>query len=126
LTEKKGHKVTVKWRNRSIHKYFKPKDQRDFDTAKQCAERGLELSGQAVNLDAESAQAWSYKTNLLLELVKLAEMEGEHQLQVDYQMRAAEAEQRTTELTEKEKKKREDDERKKVQSITDQSPPSQH
>jgi len=125
ITEKKENKVTVTWRNRQLLLYRKPEDQRDFNTAKQCAGRGLELIEQAINLDAESEQAWSYKTNLLIELVKLAEMQGDHQLKVDYQERGSEAQLRTAELTEKEKRRREDDEKKKVESMMNQSLPSQ-
>jgi tetratricopeptide (TPR) repeat protein len=107
FTERKEHKSSVVLRKRASIKYLKPKDEAEFQQAKQCAERGLELSEQAVGLDSDSLQAWSYKTNLLLELVKLAEMEDNEQLKSDYQKQAAAAQRRTTELSEQEKQKAE-------------------
>lgn len=115
ITERKEHKNVIVFSERAMTKYIKPKDEAEFNQAKQCAKQGLELVGQAINLDANSAQAWSYKTNLLLELVKLAEMEENELLKVDYQKQAAEAQRRTTELSEPENKK--------TEAQSNQSPP---
>jgi tetratricopeptide (TPR) repeat protein len=105
LTELKEHKAAVLDRQHATIKFLKPADEAVFYKAKQCAERGMELVEQAINLDAESIQAWSYKTNLLLELSKLAEMEGHDQLRADYQKRARAARRRITTLSEQEKRK---------------------
>jgi tetratricopeptide (TPR) repeat protein len=117
ITERKEHKAVVIFRGRATIKYLKPKDEAEFQQAKQCAERGMELVEQAVGLDAASLQAWSYKTNILLELVKLAEMEENELLKSDYQRQSAEAQRRTTELSEQEKQK--------AEGQANQSPPLQ-
>jgi tetratricopeptide (TPR) repeat protein len=116
ITELKEHKAAVLVRQRATIKYLKPADEAVFYKARQCAERGMEMVEQAINLDAESLQAWSYKTNLLLELSKLAEMEGDGQLRADYQKRARAAQQRTTALSEQEKRKGEAQERKSIEA----------
>jgi tetratricopeptide (TPR) repeat protein len=105
ITELKEPRATVPARQRATIKYLKPTDEARFYKAKQCAERGMELVEQAINLDAGNLQSWSYKTNLLRELSKLAEMEGDDQLRADYQKRARAAQQRTTTLSEQEKRK---------------------
>lgn len=108
ITERQEHRSTVTSRKRAITKYLKPKDEAEFDQAKQCAERGLELTERALNLDADNLPTWTYKTNLLLELVKLADMENNSELKADYQKRALDAQRRTSELSEQEKKKNEE------------------
>lgn len=122
ISERKEHKTTVIIHQRAVIEYLKPKDEAEFYEARQCAERGMELVEQAVGLDANSVQAWSYKTNLLLELVKLAEMDGNKQLKADYQKQSAEAQQRTTELSELEKRKLEVEEKKKAEAQSPQTP----
>jgi tetratricopeptide (TPR) repeat protein len=106
ITERKEHRSIVTTRRKVTTKYLKPKDETEFQQAKGCAERGLELVEQAVGLDADSLHAWSYKTHLLLELVKLAEMDENEPLKSDYQRQATEAQRRTTELSELEKRGR--------------------
>jgi tetratricopeptide (TPR) repeat protein len=69
-------KVTVK--------YKKPANQADFDRARQCVTEGLKLAEQAVNLDPNNPNSWSYRANLLREASKLAEMEGNAQAKADY------------------------------------------
>lgn len=54
-----------------------PEDQVEFERAKECANRGLDMVNMAIMLTPESESAWSYKTNILLELSKLAEMSGD-------------------------------------------------
>lgn len=123
VTEQKEHKVPVFVRQRAEIKYLKPADDAEFYKAKQCAERGMELIEQAVGLDAGSLQAWSYKTNLLLELVKLAEMEENAPLKVAYQKQAAEAQRRAAELSEQDKRSRDAQERENGATRPNQEPP---
>jgi hypothetical protein len=56
-----------------------PKVRETFELAKECASRGLEMVSLAITLGPESEAAWAYKTNLVLELAKLAEMSGDAQ-----------------------------------------------
>lgn len=84
--------------------YRKPKEQKDFEQAEQCATRGMEMVEMAIMLDPENGSAWSFKTNLLLENAKLAEMELNQTSKDEYRRLAEEAQQRTTELSAKNQK----------------------
>lgn len=79
ITELPSHKVTTVRRNKAIVRYRMPKQRADFDQAQECANRGLQRANMAIVLSPESEAAWSYKTNILVELSKLAEMSGDLQ-----------------------------------------------
>jgi hypothetical protein len=85
-----------------------------------CVTRGLEEIEKAINLDSNSEAAWSYKTNLLIEARKLAEMDGKtaDMAQLDKQREAAQ--KRTDELSKinqaKAEQKRKEEEAKKAAS----------
>ena len=113
ITEQRENKATVMKENRAIIQYKKPKEQADLDKAKQCVAQGLELANRALSLDPNSEQAWSYKTNLLLEQVKLAEMEGNADQRAEFQRQADAAQQRTSQLSEENKRKKEAEEKAK-------------
>lgn len=106
--------------NKATVSYRKPKDDAEFQTAKKCVTRGLEEIENAIKLDQNSEAAWSYKTNLLLESSKLAEMDGrtDDKTQIDKQRDAAE--KRTAELSkinqERAEQKRKEEEAKKAAS----------
>jgi len=102
--------------NRTTVTYKKPKEDKDFQTARMCVTHGLEEIENAIKLDPHSESAWSYKTNLLLESSKLAEMDGkmDEKAQLDKQREAAQ--KRTDELAkinqEKAEQKRKEEEAK--------------
>jgi len=87
--------------------YKKPNDQKDFDTAQKCVKRGLEEVENAIKLDPNSEGAWSYKTNLLLEASKLAEMEGNKERKAELDKQRDLAQKRTNQLSEANQKKKE-------------------
>jgi len=97
-----NHKATVS--------YKKPQDPKDFTQAQMCVKQGLAEAENAIKFDPNNESAWSYKTNLLLEASKLAEMDGKadqkEQLTKEYQA----ALQRTTELNAAAAQKRKDEE----------------
>jgi hypothetical protein len=95
--------------------YKKPKEEKEFQEAKMCVTRGLEEIENAVKFDANSEPAWSFKTNLLLEASKLAEMEGKMDQKGQLDKQRADAEKRTAELNQANQKKKEE-EAKKVAS----------
>ncbi len=107
ITELPENKQTVMQGGKAIMQSKKPKDQRDFDTAKQCAARGLELAEKAIRLNRENESAWSYKIKLLVEMARLAEMEGKAEQKADYTKKAAQAQARTAEVSEQNRKKAE-------------------
>jgi len=88
ITELPTNKTTL-LEGRSVKiQYTMPKDVTEFDKARQCAANGLALVESAISLKPDDEAAWSYKTNLLLELSKLAEMENNFLLKAEYERQA--------------------------------------
>ncbi|HEX7173660.1 MAG TPA: TonB family protein [Pyrinomonadaceae bacterium] len=109
ITERKENKQTIDQGDRGIVvRYKKPGAQRDFDVAQGCVREGLGLIEQALTLNPDSVNAWSYKTNLLRERAKLAQMEGDAAAQAEYGRLADEAQARHTKLQEGAAEKREE------------------
>ena len=96
--------------------YNKPKDPKDFEAAQMCVKRGLEEVENALRFDQNSEPAWSYKTNLLLEAVKLAKMEGDTGREAELDKQRAAAQKRTDQLSEENRKKQAEEEAKKAAS----------
>ncbi len=92
--------------------YKKPTNQSDYDTAQRCVARGMEEADKAIQYDPNNESAWSYKTNLLLEAAKLAEMDGKNDDKDKFTKQANEAQTRTTQLSEENQKKKEAEEQK--------------
>jgi hypothetical protein len=90
--------------------YKKPANQKDFDSAQACVKRGLEEIENAIKLDPNSESAWSYKTNLLIEASKLAEMDGKMDQKAQLDKQREEAQKRTSALSEANQKKKEAEE----------------
>jgi tetratricopeptide (TPR) repeat protein len=114
VTEQAENKVAVQKGDKTVVQYKKPKEQRDYDEAMKCVTDGLQLADKAVSLDPNSEQAWSFKTNLLLERVKLAKMDGKDADADNFQKQADAAQQRTTQLNQENKRKKEEDEKAKA------------
>src|SRR5437773_1675602 len=68
--------------------YEKPKDQKEFDNIQKCVMHGLEEAETAIKYDPNNESAWSYKTNLLLEAAKHAEMNGDAAKKAEYERQA--------------------------------------
>jgi tetratricopeptide (TPR) repeat protein len=114
ITEQPDNKVAVQKGDKTIVQYKKPKEQKDFDDAMRCVADGQQLAEKAISLDPNSEQAWSFKTNLLLERVKLAKMDGKDAEAADYQKQADAAQQRTTQLNQENKRKKDEEEKAKA------------
>lgn len=116
MTELPSNKVTtVGAGNKATVSYKKP-NQKEFDTAQQCVKRGLEEIENAIKLDPNSEAAWSYKTNLLLEAAKLAEMDGKMDQKTEFDKQREIAQRRTNALSEANQKKKAEQEAKKSAS----------
>jgi tetratricopeptide (TPR) repeat protein len=116
MTELPSNKVTtVGAGNKATVSYKKP-NQKEFDTAQQCVKRGLEEIEKAIQLDPNSETAWSYKTNLLLEAAKLAEMDGKMDQKTEFDKQREIAQKRTNTLSEANKKKKAEEEARKAAS----------
>ena len=117
ITELPANKTTtLNPGNRATVSYKKPSDQKEFDNARACVKRGLEEIENAIKLDPNSESAWSYKTNLLLEASKLAEMDGKADQKAELDKQREVAQKRTNALSEANQKKKEEEEAKKAAS----------
>src|SRR5215470_5416760 len=78
ITEQPAVKTTTidPTNNKATVSYKKPHEQKEFDQAQMCVKQGLSEAENAIKFDPNNESAWSYKTNLLLEASKLAEMDG--------------------------------------------------
>ena len=108
--------TTIAAGNRATVSYKKPQQQKDFDSAQACVKRGLEEIENAIKLDSNNESAWSYKTNLLIEASKLAEMDGKLDQKAQLDKQREEAQKRTSTLSEANQKKKEEEEAKKAAS----------
>jgi hypothetical protein len=114
ITEQAGVKTTNvdPSTNRATVSYKKPKEQKEFDQAQMCVKRGLVEAENAIKFDSNNESAWSYKTNLLLEASKLAEMDNQPEQKAQYQKEYEAALKRTTELSVANQKRKEEEEKK--------------
>ena len=113
VTELPTHKITTvdPTNNKATVSYKKPSDQKEFDSAKKCVTQGLSEAENAIKFDPNNESAWSYKTNLLLEASKLAEMDGQTEQKAQYQKEYEAALKRTTELSVANQKRKEEEAR---------------
>lgn len=88
ITELPANRTTIlEDRGATVH-FTKPTDPGAFEKAQHCAVNGLALIENAISLAPDNESAWSYKTNLLLELLKLAEMDNNLLLKTEYERQA--------------------------------------
>ena len=116
ITELPSNQTKTLVNNKLTIVYKKPQNQKDFDQAQACMKRGLEEVDNAIKLDPNSEPAWSYKTNLLIEAVRLAEMDGKTDQKAQLEKQREQAQKRTTELNQINQKKKEEEEAKKAAS----------
>jgi hypothetical protein len=111
ITELPANKTTTldPSNNKATVSYKKPKDQKEFDQAQMCVKQGLVEAENAIHFDPNNESAWSYKTNLLLEASKLAEMDGQADQKAQYQKDYEAALKRTTELSVANQKRKEEE-----------------
>jgi hypothetical protein len=110
--KKEVTKGTVK-----VYEFKKPEKPGDFETLKQCAEEGAALIDRALELDKkagiESDSTWSYKANLLVQKMRVAEMEGKADEKEALKKEAEIAKQKFTELAAAKKKKQDEEDAKR-------------
>ena len=113
ITEQPGVKTTSidPATNKATVSYKKPTVQKEFDQAQMCVKSGLAEAENAIKFDPNNESAWSYKTNLLLEASKLAEMDGKPDIKAQYQKDYEAALKRTTELSVANQKRKEEQEK---------------
>lgn len=101
ITELPTNKTTIlEDRGATIH-FTKPNDPGEFEKAQRCAANGLVLIESAISLAPDNESAWAYKTSLLLELSRLAEMDNNFLLKAEYERQREAALSTTLELSKK-------------------------
>jgi hypothetical protein len=109
VTEQKDNKTTENKPDKILIHYKKPANQADFDKAQQCTTEGLKLADQAIAIDPENPNAWSYKANILREKAKLAEMAGDAAAKDGFDKQYTEALDTQKRLAAADAKKKEDE-----------------
>jgi len=107
VTEQPDIKITSTEGGNAKVTYKKPKEQKDFDNIQRCVARGLEEAETAIKYDPNNESAWSYKTNLLLEAAKFADMNGDAAHKTELERQADVAGKRATALADERRKKEE-------------------
>ena len=69
-------KKNVKKGGKDVFVFTKPEKPEDFEKLKQCTAKGMELIEKAIELNPESEMSLSYQVSLLIQKVRIAEMEG--------------------------------------------------
>lgn len=113
ISDTEATKKTVKKDGKDIYQFTKPANPEDFAKLKQCAQEGLELVNKAVELAPNSDSAWSYKANLVGQMARIAEMDGNTAEKDRYKAEADQAKQRFTVLNEERKKREAEEEARK-------------
>jgi len=113
ITESPATKITTvdPTNNKATVSYKKPADAKEFNQAQMCVKQGLSEAENAIKFDPNNESAWSYKTNLLLEAAKLAEMDGKPDQKAQFTKEYEVALKRTTELSAAAQKRKEEDAR---------------
>jgi tetratricopeptide (TPR) repeat protein len=111
MTESPATKITTvdPTNNKATVSYKKPADPKEFNQASMCVKQGLAEAENAIKFDPNNESAWSYKTNLLLEASKLAEMDGKPDQKAQFTKEYEVALKRTTELSAAAQKRKEEE-----------------
>lgn len=109
ISDTDATKKTVTKDGKQVFEFVKPANPADFDRLKQCADEGLQLATKATELDPNSDSAWSYRASLLVQKMRVAEMEGNKEQQEQFKTQSDEAKEKFTALAEAKRKKEEEE-----------------
>lgn len=110
VTDAEAVKKTVTGKDgKQVFQFVKPANPEDFERLKKCTEEGMALTGKAVEFDQNSDSAWSYRTNMLIQKMRIAEMEGNTAEKDSYKKQADDAKAKFTVLAEAKRKKEEEE-----------------
>ncbi len=108
ISDAEAVKKTVKGKDgKDVFQFSKPEDPQAFETLKRCSQEGTELINRAEKLDTNSDAVWSYKANMLVQQMRVAEMDGNAQQKESLKADAEKAKERFTELAKIKKDKEE-------------------
>lgn len=101
-----------------VYVFKKPENPQDFEKLKQCAEEGMSQIDQALKLNeeakVESDSTWSYKANLLVQQMRIADMEGRTADRDALKKEAEKAKDKFVELAAEKKRKQDEEEARKL------------
>ena len=117
ITDQPPIKKTVVKDGNPVFEFTKPESTEDFDTLKKCVEEGTNYIDKAVELNNESDSAWSYKASLLLQKMRIAEMNNESEEREKYKKESEVARAKFEKLAEKRRKADEAAAREKAEKI---------
>jgi tetratricopeptide (TPR) repeat protein len=113
ISDNEPVKKTVKKDGKDVFEFRKPEKQEDFDRLKQCADKGMELIDKAIELEKEAGietdSVWSYKANLLIQKMRIAEMEGNTAEKDRLKAEADKAKEKFTALAAEKRRKEEEE-----------------
>ena len=107
ISDAEAVKKTVTKDGKPTFVFTKPQSPEDFETLKKCTAEGTEIINKAEKLDTNNDAVWSYKANMLIQQMRIAEMEGNTAEEERLKAEAETAKDRFTELA-KVKKDKED------------------
>lgn len=110
ITSNPPVRKTVKVGNKEEYQYVKPTDEKMYQQLKECIAKGKELVDKALALDKNSDSIWSYKTALLIQEQRLAEMDGRKEDKERLKQEADKARAEFTRLAEAKRKQKEEEE----------------
>jgi hypothetical protein len=98
------------------YQYVKPQDPAKYEELRGCIARGTELINKALELDKNSDSIWSYKTSLLIQDMRLAEMDGRKPDEERLKAEADAAKAEFSRLAEIRRKQKEEEEERRKQA----------
>lgn len=113
ITDVEPVKKTVEKDGKAIYTFSKPANPADLETLRGCIQRGTDLINKSVELNKDSESAWSYKTSLLTQSMRLSEMEGRTADRDKFKAEADTAKKEFTRLADIARKKKEEEEARK-------------
>lgn len=117
ISDTEETKKTVTRDGKPSFEFVKPADQAKFDELKRCAQEGVEMTRKAVELDPNSDSAWSYHTSLLIQNMRVAEMEGNKEQAARIKTESDQAKEKFTALADARRQREEAEaERKKAEA----------
>lgn len=109
ISDQEPVKKTVVKDGKPAYEFTKPEDAAVYQQFQQCVEQGLDFANKATELNPNSESAWSYKANLLVQKMRLAEMENNQELKEQIKSQAEEAKNKFMTLAEQRKKKEDEE-----------------
>jgi hypothetical protein len=110
-------KKTVKKDNKDVYVFTKPEKPEEYEKLKSCTAKGNELIDKAIALEKEAGietdSVWSYKANLLIQQMRIAEMDGNTADKDRLKGEADKAKEKFTTLAAEKKRKEEEEAAKK-------------